>query len=332
MVTLFIAAMAGCLCLMAELVHLKRIQKLSAMAFGPEGRARKWTQFVPLIRSVAVVAICWGLLILMNYQGDNQGENLLEQEIPKDKVEHVLIILDVSPSMYLKDAGLEGDIQRKVRAREVLESMMERIRKPYVKYSVVATFTDALPVIIDTSDNSVISNILDLPMDQAFTPGKTDLLKGIQKAFEIAKSWKANSCTCLLISDGDFTSEIGMPDAPPAIKEFLVAGVGSSQGLFIDGHQSRQDTLSLKRLAKRLRGNYQDVNQKHLSSQVLGDLAGESEQEAQSFTLREWALLSCFLGSFVLAFLPYCLVRFSIDHHAQRNKLRDLKVLGLEQK
>ncbi|MDD7985640.1 VWA domain-containing protein [Lentisphaera marina] len=319
-----IAILVGLICFTAEWIHTKRIKRLASLSFGPEAKARKWTAFVPLVRSLAFVSLTWGLLVLMDYQQVALGDEILEEEIPAEKVEHVLIILDVSPSMYLKDAGVAGDLQRKVRAREVLESMMERIKDPHVKYSVVATFTDALPVLIDSSDEAVIANILDLPMDQAFTPGKTDLLKGVEKAFEVAKPWRPNSCTFLLISDGDSTSEIGMPEAPNSLKEFLVAGVGSSQGLFIDGHQSRQDTLSLKRIAKRLRGQYQDVNQKHLSTQVLGDLAGEHEDGTKGFTLREWALLACFLGSLILALLPYILIKFALDHKEKTNKLRDL--------
>ncbi|EDM25334.1 hypothetical protein LNTAR_03614 [Lentisphaera araneosa HTCC2155] len=328
MVALMIAVGVFILCFLAEWIHSKRIGKLASLSFGPEGRARRWTMFVPLIRSLAMASLAWGLLVLMNYKQVNLGDDLEGEKIPPDKVEHVLIILDVSPSMYLDDAGFSGDMQRKLRAREVLESMMERIKDPHVKYSIVATFTDALPVIIDSTDEAVIANILDLPMDQAFTPGKTDLLKGIQKAFEVAKKWRPDSCTCLLISDGDSTSEIGMPEAPSAIKEFLVAGVGSSEGMFIDGHQSRQDTLSLKRLAKRLRGQYQDVNQKHLSTQVLGDLAGDTEEEAKSFTLREWALLTCFLSSLLLALLPYLLLNFALDQKQQRSKIRDLHDFG----
>jgi Ca-activated chloride channel homolog len=328
MVELIIASLVFLICFGAEWLHSKRIKALASLSFGPEKKARKWTSFVPLIRALSLAALAWSLLVLMNYNEINFGEDILETEIPDEKVEHVLIILDVSPSMYLKDAGVEGDLQRKVRAREVLESMMERIKDPHVKYSLVATFTDALPVIIDTSDEAVIANILDLPMDQAFTPGKTDLLKGVEKAFEIAKKWRPNSCTFLLISDGDSTSEIGMPAPPQSLKEFLVAGVGSSQGLFIDGHQSRQDTLSLKRLAKRLRGQYQDVNQKHLSTQVLGKLAGDQEEERKDFTLREWALLVCALTSLILALLPYCLQRFSLDHKEKRHKSRELETLA----
>ena len=320
----FYSILVFVLVLIAEVIHSRRIRKVETLAFGPERKARLWTSAAPILKALAGAWLCWSLLVLMFLKSES-GSGPLEEDIQNNEsTERVMIILDVSPSMYLQDSGELGQLKRKQRAREVLESLMDRIANPHVKYSVVACFTGALPVVIDTVDRNLIANILDLPMDQAFTPGKTKLIKGIEKAFELSEKWPPNSTTFVLLSDGDYVEEQGMPTPPESMNEFIAAGVGSADGLFIDGHQSRQDALTLKRLARRLRGVYQDVNERHLSTNILGSLAVEPEEEKGDFTLREWALLACGLSSFVLAMLPWLLARFAYSHDTERQRTRKL--------
>ena len=327
MVNIYIAIGVLVVCLLAELLHWMKTKKLASLAFGPDESPRAWTMIVPFLKPIAAAALCWGLLTLMNFKGKPQGEAGEMDDIPPEDIEHVMIIMDVSPSMYLEDAGEDGVTTRKMRAKAILESMMERVTANNVKYSMVAVFTDALPVVVDSSDRDVITNILDLPMDQAFKPGKTNLLKGIEKAFEVAKPWRPDSCTCILISDGDSTSETGMPAPPASIKGFIAAGVGSSHGVFIDGHQSRQDSISLKRIATRLRGDYEDVNIKHISTKILGDLAGAQAEEEEKAGLKEIALFCCGIGGFLLAILPVLLNSFGFNHTAGREVKRELKTV-----
>jgi Ca-activated chloride channel family protein len=327
MVNIYIALAVFAFCVLAEVLHLSRTRRLASLAFGPDESPSFWTILVPVIKPFAAAALCWGLLTLMNYK-DNSGKNMAEiEEVDPDEIEHVMVIMDVSPSMYLEDSGEDGVTTRKNRAKVLLESMMERITADNVRYSMVAVFTDSLPVVIDSSDRDVILNILELPMDQAFTPGKTNLIKGVERAFEIAKDWKPESCTCVMISDGDATADTGMPTAPKSVKNFLVAGVGSSRGMFIDGHQSRQDSISLKRIATRLRGNYEDANIKHISTKILGDLAGAQAEEEEKSGLKEIALLSCGIGAFLLAALPVLLNLFGFNHTGSREFKRELTTI-----
>ncbi len=327
MVIFYISLGVLAVCLLTEVIHLQRISKLSALAFGPDEKPRAWTRLDVILKPLAAAALCWGLLTLMNYKGEPNDVKSELVELPPEEVEHIVIIMDVSPSMYLEDAGENGLIKRKVRAKEILESMIKRITAPNVRYSLIATFTDALPVVIDSSDKAVISNILELPMDQAFKPGKTNLISGVKKAFEIAKDWQPDSCTCILVSDGDTTSETGMPSPPASVKSFIAAGVGSSSGVYIDGHQSRQDAISLKRIATRLRGDYEDVNTKHISTKILGDLAGTQEEEGKKAGLKEIALFCCAFGAFILALLPILLNSFGYNHTTNVEIKRELKPL-----
>lgn len=326
MVNFYIALGVCAVCLLTELIHLHRTKKLSSLAFGPDEKPRPWTRLTIIFKPLAAGALCWGLLTLLPYKGEPKDVSVEAEELAPEDVEHIVIIMDVSPSMYLEDAGDKGLMKRKVRAKEILESMIKRITSRNVRYSLVATFTDALPVVIDSSDKEVISNILELPMDQAFAPGKTDLISGVKKAFEIAKDWEPGSCTCILVSDGDTTSETGMPSPPSSVKHFIAAGVGSSSGAFIDGHQSRQDAISLKRIATRLRGDYEDVNTNHISTKILGDLAGVQAKEEKKNGPREIALICCGIGSFLLALIPALLNIFGFNNTANQVVRRELKL------
>ena len=73
-----------------------------------------------------------------------------------------------------------------------------------MRVSVVAFYSDARPVVIDTFDPEVVANILDdLPLEYAFKPGKTNLYEGVKTAGEVGKAWPVKSATLLLVSDGD---------------------------------------------------------------------------------------------------------------------------------
>jgi Ca-activated chloride channel homolog len=65
---------------------------------------------------------------------------------------------------------------------------------------------------------------------------------------------------------------------------------------------------TLRQIAVRLNGTYHDGNQKHLSSELLSQLAVIPRKTAfEQLTRREYALLACGLGGTVLALLPMLL-------------------------
>jgi Ca-activated chloride channel family protein len=92
------------------------------------------------------------------------------------------------------------------------------------------------------------------------------------------------------------------------VAQVLVLGVGNPRkGTFIDGHQSRQDPDVLRSLAGALRGEYLDINEKHLPTPKLGDLVVVTPPPHRGLTLEEWALLAMAVGAAVLALLPVAL-------------------------
>lgn len=231
----------------------------------------------------------------------------MEDVEPKDR-HHLLLVLDVSPSMKLQDAGAADGLSRTHRASALIQSLLKRTTDNKLHITMVAVYNGAKPIVQESRDLEVILNFLDgQSMSQVFPTGKTRLFDGLELAGKIAKPWPENSTTMLLVSDGDTVPAAGMPKMPKSIGGVLVLGVGDpSKGSFIDGKQSRQDTGALRQIASRLGGEYHDGNVKHVPTDMLARL-GTLELEEQTFklTLREYALITCAISSFLLAIFPF---------------------------
>src|SRR4029077_13123276 len=166
---------------------------------------------------------------------------------------HVLIVLDVSPSLRLKDAGPNAQESRMKRASVVMDSFLQRVPVELYLLSVLACYNGAKPVVVDTKDLEVVRNIFgDLPMHHAFAAGKTDLFSGLSEAAKVAHPWQPRSTLLLMISDGDEVPSSGVPKMPASVGDVLIGGGGAPrQGSFIDGRMSRQDTSTLRQIAVR---------------------------------------------------------------------------------
>lgn len=292
----------------AEWLHLGRVRSVAALAFGPGKRAAIPGKAAPIIRILGLAAMTWGLATLLILPPTAHRSTVKEVE-PKER-QHLLLVLDVSPSMRLRDAGPGATESRMARARAVLESIIARTAHDKLHTTVVAVYNGAKAVVEETRDLEIIHNLMDdLPMHQAFPSGKTKLLDGLAEAARIAAKWQRGSATLVLISDGDSVPAGGMPKMPPSVGGVLVAGVGDPiKGTFIDGHHSRQDGATLRQIATRLGGEYHDGNSKLVPTamlQRLGTLAvdGDARLPGQ----RELAIFLTLLGATFLAGLPLLL-------------------------
>ncbi len=298
--------------LAAELLHLRRLRPIAHLAFGPQARPAAWVRMVPLLRALAAGALTWGLLTLwMIIPKVHSGAGGAFGVDKADK--NVLLVLDVSPSMRLEDAGPTKHLSRMHRARDVLDSFLRRVPLEVYRFTVMAVYNGAKPVVERTRDVEVVRNILgDLPLHFAFQAGKTKLFDGLQAAADLAKKWEPKSTTLILVSDGDTVPAQGMPVMPPAIESVLVVGVGDPRaGTFIDGAQSRQDVSTLRQIAARLGGSFHNGNTKHLSSILIRDLTQSSaDGPLEQLSLREYALAAAGLGAAWLALLPLLLQAF----------------------
>jgi Ca-activated chloride channel family protein len=294
------------LALLAEQLHARRSRRVAGLAFGPTRKPAPWVWAAPFLRAAALAGLCWGLVTLLLMNPKVHKANV----IPEAESRHLLLVLDVSPSMRLQDAGPTGKQSRMQRAADLLKSFFERVPIELYRVTVVATYTEAKPVVIDTTDLEVIHNILgDLPMSYAFKPGPTNLFAGLEEAVKVARPWRPRSTTLLLVSDGDTVPATGIPKLPASVAHVLVCGVGDPRaGKFIEGHQSRQDISTLRQVAVRLGGAYHNGNEKHLPSSLLQQIAQTGGQSTlEKLTRREYALIACGAGSTVLALLPLAL-------------------------
>ena len=310
---IWVALCTGVFAVLAEAWHARRTHRVARLAFGPLGQARLWTRLAPPMRVLALTAMAWGFVTLFYIRPRVASFD----KIPEGGYRHLVITWDVSPSMQLDDGGFDSAKQKKrtraQRGAGVLLSLFERIALDQVRISVVAFFTGAKPVVVDTHDLNVVKNILDdLPLDMAFDPGKTSLIDGIEESVKLAKDWKPNSTTLLVVSDGDTVPNTGLPRLPPSINRVLVAGVGDSRrGVFIDGHMSRQNARVLRQLAKRLGGEYVDVNDVQIPTAQLAELAGvRNLVDPGEQGRRELALGCVATGAGLLALLPVGLAFF----------------------
>ena len=307
------AASVFLLVLLAERLHQRRCRAVARLASGPRGEPRRWVRGVPLIKAIALSAMAWSLTTLMY----GTGGMFLAEENAKERREHkrhVVFVADLSPSMLLEDAGPKGDVTRGHRAYEVVDAILRRLDGDVV-YSVIAFYTDAMPVVIDAKDAELVRNVFNgLPIWYVMEPGKTDLGTGVRRALELLDEYPDDSTTVFLLTDGD-AIELGMIPKPPAsVRDVYVLGVGDPrQGTFIDDHMSRQDAAMLGTLAGRLRGKYVDVNEKHVTTLALGSLAGGSGATKTSYSLVDIAIFVFAAAAIALALMPVALEFFGSD-------------------
>lgn len=317
--SILIALATAILVAAAELIHSRRVRKVTPLLPGTP-LILLW--LVPMIRLLCLTLLAWALTTLFLLEPKAHRSKL--KTIEPSEREHLLLVLDVSPSMRLQDAGEVGDNSRTKRASSLVQSLLQRVSDEKMHFTVVATYSSAKPVVKESRDREVLLNILgDLPMHYAFETGKTRLFDGLEEAAVIAKDWLPNSTTLVLISDGDTVPPTGMPRMPSSVGGTLVVGVGDPlQGTFIDGRHSRQDVSTLREIANRLGGEYHDGNLKHIPTKILRNLGTlKVSSEEIELGLREYALIIIAASSFLLASLPLFLYTFNREKKTAINLL-----------
>ncbi|MED5585478.1 MAG: VWA domain-containing protein [Verrucomicrobiota bacterium] len=292
-----------------EWLHSRRTGKIAQLVFGPSGKPALWARFIPIVRCIAMAAAAWGLLTLMNITPKVYKAKTVQEA----EIQHIVIVLDVSPSMKLEDAGNNGSISRRRQAFNLMESFFKRVPMDQMRLSLIAVYNGAKPVVVDTRDADVVRNFLDgVDMYTAFESGKTHLFDGLQLAAELSKPWRRDSTTIILLSDGDTVPAKGMPQMPKAVKNTLVVGIGNPvTGTFLDGKNSKQDSSTLRQIALRLGGQYHNGNEKNIPGETINNLtAVEQEGPFKKLGRREYALATLTISSIMLALLPVMLVQF----------------------
>ncbi|MDZ4830628.1 MAG: VWA domain-containing protein [Phycisphaerae bacterium] len=305
---LAIAVLVTAFVVLVEWLHWRRVARVARLAFGTSGHPTFWVRAVPILRPLAAGAAAWGLLFLATFDPVE-----IDRRPARDASKHILIALDVSPSMQIKDAGPDvAKMSRAAWAGRVVQGILDRIDMETTRITVVAFYTDVLPIVQETYDKEVIRNALDgLPMWIAFEPGPTDVQKGVAKALEFARPWPRGSATLVVVTDGDANAPSVPAYVPASVADTIVIGVGdSSRASPVGGHSSRQNPTSLQQLALRLNGIYHNGNVKHVPSDVLDRLTMIQPRIGDKLAARDAALLAAGFGCFTLALLGPALTLF----------------------
>jgi len=291
------------------MIHSRRITNIAILSFGPSSLPSSWARIAPATRCMAVALAMWGLTTLLTIEPKIHKAKAVDP----DEIRHIVIVLDVSPSMKIKDAGEDGTRTRRKRAFELMESFFKRVRVEQMRLSLIAVYNGAKPVVVDTKDAEVVRNFLDsMDMYTAFEAGKTHLFDGLDLATEISSQWRQDSTTIVLLSDGDTVPSVGIPKMPRSVNGILVIGVGNPiKGTFLDGQNSKQDASTLRQIALRLNGTYHDGNVKHIPSETISSLVSVEEKSTlEKMTRREYALVAIGTSALILATLPFILNSF----------------------
>ncbi len=298
------AGIAAC----GEWMHARRVARLGALAFGPVAKPRAWTRLTPALRLIGVAGIAWSLVTLIAFNGQ-----VRERDRKVGLPRNLMVMLDVSPSMLLADAGEGGALTRNGRATAVLKSVLDRVPGDNVRFSAAGFYTEARMMVKECQDRELILHLAGgTPFHITYRPGKTDILASLNQTGEFMKDWPRKSTTLLVISDGDSMAPTGLKPMPSAVSDVIVAGVGdAARGTFIDGHLSRQDTANLSQLARRIGGKYFDANVRHIPSDALRKLNTEEPGAAKWRSDRRLAaLLVLAISSVLLCLAPLLLEWF----------------------
>ena len=125
-----------------EFLHARRVsQTVERLAFrSPYQKPALWAQTTPVVASRFPRACAPGAsMVLLELEPKVHHT----QVVPQEERRHVLLALDVSPSMRLQDAGPEKENSRMKRARDVMESFFRRVPTERYRVSVIAFYTGA---------------------------------------------------------------------------------------------------------------------------------------------------------------------------------------------
>ena len=126
MIPLLAAVAVLLLTSLAEWLHARRIRAVGRLAFGPTGVPNRWTRVVPFLRPFCLSAFTWGLATLL-FLKIAPAEGSGGKDGGGKEATRLVFVADLSPSMYLKDAGPEGTQTRQARMREVVEAILQRV-------------------------------------------------------------------------------------------------------------------------------------------------------------------------------------------------------------
>ncbi|MFM2164679.1 MAG: hypothetical protein RL325_1116, partial [Planctomycetota bacterium] len=146
--------LAALVALVAEHRHARRTARVARLAFGPTGRPAAWARLAPAARIAGLALAAFGAMLLLQHDP-------IEAETEPDPraSRQLLVVLDVSPSMNITDAGPGVEkMMRGVWAGRVLRGILDRLDMKDTRVSMIAFYTKAIPMLRDSTDKNVLAN------------------------------------------------------------------------------------------------------------------------------------------------------------------------------
>ena len=172
--------------------------------------------------------------------------------IPESELRHLLLVLDVSPSMRLEDAGPDGKQSRVQAGRRPARVVLRARADRAVPHDASSPSTPG-PSRSSSTRRTWKSSATSSTTCRCTTrsrPGRRTSSPAWRRRRRSPSRGGRGSTTLLVVSDGDTVPATGMPKMPASVAHVLVVGVGDpAAGKFIDGHQSRQDASTLRQVA-----------------------------------------------------------------------------------
>ena len=148
-IPILVAATTAVLATGAELLHTGRVKKVRYLAFGPEGRFSALSILAPILRILFLGGLAWALTTLFLIEPKAHRSKIKTVE-PKER-RHLLLVLDVSPSMKLQDSGEGEGLSRTQRASSLVQSLLKRTTDDKLHITMVAVYNGAKPVVQELS-------------------------------------------------------------------------------------------------------------------------------------------------------------------------------------
>ena len=118
-----------------------------------------------------------------------------------------------------------------------------------LRFGVIGFYTESMPVVMEARDPELVRNVFNgLPLTYAMPLGETDLGKAINAALELVKDLAGGQHAAHHLYGRRLRGDRACRLAAQAVEEVIFLGVGNPhKGIFIDGHQSRQEADTLRR-------------------------------------------------------------------------------------
>lgn len=264
-----------------ELTHMRRCLELQNFLFHACRFPWGTLSALAATRVTGFALVALGTVSLWS---ESVNPAVLNSIFDDEGMDRLLIVLDCSNSMNLRDAGPERDISRGKRAAMLIDELLHAEKRLPPRTTLVVFADRADPLCVDTNDWNVIAhNLQNRNLSEYLFEGKETtigaILRKLFRRFDPPEEdeddpepkwrWPDHSTVLLLVTDGDSDDRVGEIKLPSAIRRTVVVGVGSSEGKLIGSFQSRQDEKSLEAVAKDLGGRYFNCSESRIRVDAL---------------------------------------------------------------